>query len=147
MATAMLAALFAIADLILNAAEGAGLHADLARRYLELEAEIAAAGENPSDQQMREFANRRLRISLEEPPIKRVLDCVCHNELVRATGQGRAWEGKLTGIRRFLANFWDVSPGKIRQAPETGEPKPLFVRKPEEKENAAEKSGLQVSPR
>jgi len=41
--------------LILNTAEGARLHADLSRRFIELEMDIVLAGENLSDQQLREL--------------------------------------------------------------------------------------------
>lgn len=114
--TAAMVTLFGIIDLILNTAEGARLHADLSRRFIELEIDIVLAGEILGDQQMREFAGRRLRIELEEPPMMRVLDCVCHNEIVQAMGHGKEYEVKLTKAQRFFANFMDICPGEIRAA-------------------------------
>jgi hypothetical protein len=114
MVTTVLVCLFGTVDLILNTAEGARLHGELTRRYIELEMEIVLAGEPLSDAQLREFASRRLRISIEEPPIMRVLDCVCHNELVEAMGHGRIYEVRVTWVQRFFANFWDISPREIR---------------------------------
>lgn len=112
--TAALVTFFGIIDLILNTAEGARLHADLSRRFIELEMDIVLAGENLSDQQLREFASRRLRIELEEPPMMRVLDCICHNEIVQAMGHGKEYEVKLTRAQRFFASFMDICPGEIR---------------------------------
>ncbi|MDB6064205.1 MAG: hypothetical protein JWR26_413 [Pedosphaera sp.] len=114
MVTAVLVSLFATIDLILNTAEGARLHGELARRFIELEMDIVLAGETLDDAQLRQFAGRRLRISMEEPPIMRVLDCVCHNELVEAMGHGSIYEVKVTRTQRFFANFWDISPREIR---------------------------------
>jgi hypothetical protein len=115
--TAALVTFFGIIDLILNTAEGARLHADLSRRFIELEMDIVLAGENLADQQLREFASRRLRIELEEPPMMRVLDCVCHNEIVQAMGHGKEYEVKLTKAQRFFASFIDICPEEIRITP------------------------------
>ncbi len=111
---AVLVSLTGVIDLILDTAGGARLHGELARRFIELEMDMVEAGENIADQQLREFAKRRLRIELDEPPTMRVLDCVCHNELVQAMGQGREYEVNLTRMQRFFANFLDICPGQIR---------------------------------
>jgi hypothetical protein len=117
MVTAVLVSLFGTIDLILNTAEGARVHGELMRKFMELEMGIVLIGESLSDQQLREFASQRLRIELEEPPIMRVLDCVCHNELVQAMGQGKEYEVRLTVAQRFFANFFDICPGEIRAVP------------------------------
>jgi hypothetical protein len=121
-ATAMMVAFWGIIDLLLNTAEGARLHADLGRRFMEIEMDIVLTEEKLSDQQLREFANRRLRIVLEEPPTMRVLDCVCHNEVVQAMGHNKAYEVKLSRFQKFCANFLDVSPGEIREVSESTSP-------------------------
>ena len=116
LASAGLVTFLGTIDLILNTAEGARAHAELQRRFMELEMDIVRVGAEPGDQQLREFATRKLRIEMDEPPIMRVLDCVCHNELVRAMGRGEEYEVRLSGAQRFFANFMDISPGRIRVA-------------------------------
>jgi len=47
----------------------------------------------------------------------RVLDCICHNEIVRAMGHGKEYEVKLTKAQKFFASFLDICPGEIRINP------------------------------
>jgi hypothetical protein len=123
--TAAAVSFFAMIDLLLNTSEGARLHADLSRRYLDLEADLVKAGEHPGEEQARDFSAQRLRIASEEPPMMRVLDCECHNDLVRAMGRGELCPLKLTRSQRFIANFWDISPGDFKINMETGSLTPM----------------------
>ncbi|MDB6122093.1 MAG: hypothetical protein JWQ71_1086 [Pedosphaera sp.] len=121
-ATAMTLTVLAVFDLLVNTAEGVRLHADLGRRFTEIEMDLVLTEDNLTDQQVREFANQRLRVVLEEPPTMRVLDCICHNEVVRVMGHNKAYEVKLSKWQRFFANFLDVSPDEIREVPEVPAP-------------------------
>jgi hypothetical protein len=104
---ASVVSLLSIIDLVIGTAEAARLHADLARRFVELERKMALVGDSPTEQQVREFTAERLTIEIEEPPILKVLDCMCHNELLKALGYGQEYNVKLTFWQKKLAPFFD----------------------------------------
>ena len=51
----------------------ARLHADLARRFIELESELTSLKE-PTDEELGIFTDRRLAIETDEPPINNTSD-------------------------------------------------------------------------
>ena len=80
----VLIAVFSTFDLVVGYASKARLHNNLARRWVELEKQIVAAGTGAA-KMADQFKAARLDVEADEPPIKRVLDVFCHNELARAT--------------------------------------------------------------
>ena len=50
----------------------------------------------------------RLEIERDEPPVLRVLDSICHSELLRATGYDRSQYVEIAWYQRLLAQFVDV---------------------------------------
>ena len=81
---AALTSVLSAADLVFGSSRKAWMHADFARRFVELERALAKDGA-----EVAEILDRRLAIEAEEPPPLRVLDTLCHNELVRAMGYPR----------------------------------------------------------
>lgn len=110
-AAAVVTAVSAI-DLVLGTAQMARLHHDLARRFIELEKRIVAAP-NPDETTLSAWIQERLTIESDEPPPYRILDLMCHNELVVAEDRVGAAFYKVNWLQRFLANFFDLGTHKL----------------------------------
>ena len=102
-------------NLVVGSSRMARLHSDLARRFIELEKKITVMGAS-ADDAVRELCAARLDIEAEEPPILRVLDTLCHNELMTAMGYppsqliGVAWH------QRLFAQLFDIADDKLAAA-------------------------------
>jgi hypothetical protein len=100
--------------LVLGATTKARLHADLARRFLDLERAMTLA-KDPTDDDLRLWTAQRLLIEAEEPPILRVLDILCHNALLLALDYPRAELCDVPWWKRWLAPFMNVADEGIRK--------------------------------
>lgn len=100
------------AELVLGTTAKARLHADLARRFLELERDMALV-EHPTTADLQRYTTDRLLIEADEPPILRMLDVLCHNELMRA--EGYEWDDVIyvPWYQRLQAPFRSM-PDKVR---------------------------------
>jgi len=58
----------------------------------------------------------RLAIESDEPPTLRVLDSLCHNEVLRALGQEAHRVGPISGWQRLFAHVFDWQPKRIGPA-------------------------------
>ncbi len=96
----------------------AALHDDLRRRFIALEAELREKGESHETAQQGEID--RLRIELDEPPILRVLACICHNAESRSMGIPSGEWARISPVQRFLSPFFDWRPNTIK-LPEASE--------------------------
>ena len=47
----------------------------------------------------------RLSIEAEEPPVKRILDVICHNDLARSMGLDREEMWRVKWYQRWVAQF------------------------------------------
>ena len=74
------------ADLVVGTMRKAWRHADLARRFIELEQEMEKARRECTDDYIVEWTTKRLSIEAEEPQIMRILDIICHNEIALSIG-------------------------------------------------------------
>lgn len=104
---AMLTAVLMGLTLVYRVGEKAWLHADLKRQFIELEQRLEQDRASSNDTLIAEVTNARLAIEAKEPPVLRVLDVLCHNELRRAMGHPH---NKLTRIgfwQRRFAHFFD----------------------------------------
>ena len=99
---------FSIVQLVISPSEAARLHADLARDFIGLEKQMILAGESVSDKQIDEFTALRLDIEAKEPPTLRVLDAMCHNELLRAMGYDRSKHVRISWLQRLCAPLFDL---------------------------------------
>jgi len=113
--SAVVVALFSTIDLIIGTSEKARLHTDLANKFIELEKDIVVASEELEELQLSELTARRLDIEAEEPPIKRILDSICHNELLRAMGYNESMQVKIRWYQRWFVNFIDIRLHSIKQ--------------------------------
>lgn len=96
-------------DLVLAFSEKARIHSDLKRRFIDIEACMAAT---PSSRLYEKCWRRRLKIEADEPPKLTALDLLCHNELLDATGYTRS-DSDEKALYRFVpwwqhatANLW-----------------------------------------
>ena len=72
-------------NLVVGSTRMARVHEELTKRFIELEKCLILAGEY-DEQKCTEFFANRLDIEATEPTALRVLDSICHNELMRAMG-------------------------------------------------------------
>lgn len=82
---AAFAALASAIDIAFATGQKALQHADLARRFIWLEKKFAK-NRNLSDSEFEKLTIERLDIEAAEPPNLRLLDALCHFELLRALG-------------------------------------------------------------
>lgn len=109
---AALVAIFSIIDLVIGTAQAARLHDDLARRFFNLEKAIISTKE-AIEENLANFTSQRLDIEADEPPPLKVLDSICHNELLRAMGYDRSEYVKIEWYQRVFAHFFDLMEHKI----------------------------------
>lgn len=88
-------------------------HDGLAREFIALEREMALAECDP--ERLAEWQAKRLEIEAAEPPILRVLDALCHDELIRAYGYDEAHRSNVTALQRWLAPVIDLRPDRLRK--------------------------------
>lgn len=110
LASALVAVVSTI-DLVIGTTAMARLHTEIARRFIDLERELTLL-KNPTDDDLRACTAKRLAIEADEPPVLRVLDILCHNELLLAMGYDRTELYHVPWYKRSLAhliNFADES--------------------------------------
>jgi hypothetical protein len=107
-----LVAAFSAVNLVVGPAQAARLHEELARKFAKLERDMKVA-KVPNSDQLNGFQAERLLIESEEPPIMRVLDIVCHNELCEAMGYDTCHLYKVGIAQSLFAHFIDLWPSKI----------------------------------
>ncbi len=100
-------------NLVFSTKEQARLHHDLARDFIHLEKTMIKMEENLSTEKLIEAQIKILDIEAEEPPILRVLDVICHNELCKAMGYGKSETCEVKWWQAIFANLFDLFPSKI----------------------------------
>ena len=101
------AGFFSLIDLVIGTGERAARHGDLSKEFIELEKQMVLAGGNLRGEELARFTARRLEIEAEEPPALRVLDTICHNDLVRAMGYDKLHQKKVTWAQKVFSQFFD----------------------------------------
>ena len=99
-------------SLVVGPAQGARLHAELAKRFARLEHDVVRS-KRPDADRLNEFVADRLLIEAEEPPILRVLDTLCHNELCEAMGYDTCHFYTVGWFPALFAHILDLWPSKI----------------------------------
>ena len=117
---AALTALLAAFDVVVAPGRTARLHNELARDFIALEKDTLGAGSGLKRDYLVALEARRLDIEANEPPHYRVLNIICHNELVRATGQSPEHYVDMWWIQIWLANFVDLFPGRLEKRARAG---------------------------
>lgn len=110
---AALVSVVAAFDLVVGTSRQARLHADLARRFIGLEKKIVA-GAVPDDGLLAAWTQERLDIEMEEPPILRVLDALCHREQMRSMGYPPEQLPKIGVWQGLLAQWLDLGADRLQ---------------------------------
>lgn len=114
--SALVAILSAI-ELVAGTSARARDHHEFERRWVELEQEIQKAGDY-DEAKYADLNTRRLSIIADEAPVLRVLDVLCHNELIRALGrEGQGYDWQVGPIQRICAQWFDWRPDSISPKP------------------------------
>ena len=102
--------------LVYRVGEKACDHANFRRQFIVLEQRLVA-GRYLVGEQMNELVQdatkARLNIETYEPKVKKVLDTICHNELLRAMGYAKSDEIKIGFWQRLFAPFFDFRQYKL----------------------------------
>ena len=70
---------------------------------------------NEDDETVVLMTKERLLLETDEPPVKRYLDVMCHNELVRALGYAEEHHWPLKWWQRAIAHFADIGFDEFRK--------------------------------
>jgi hypothetical protein len=100
-------------DLVIGFSTKARDYHDLVKRFSELEREMTLADASRTKEKLAAFRNKRLTIEEEEPPILRVLNNYCHNELCRAMGKDKKYYVKIAWYQSWLKQWFDVFPSTM----------------------------------
>ena len=84
-------------------------HADLARDFSALEQEMELI-QKPTWERVRQLRAKRLKIHDKEPPVKEVLNILCHIEVMRSIGYTRERFPKVRWYQKMAAHFWTYRP-------------------------------------
>lgn len=92
-------------NLVAGTAQRARAHFDFVRQFTELEQRMLTSG---SAGTLAEITAARLDIEANEPPVLRVLDSMCHNELPRADGYPPTEFVKIRWWQRLFSQIVDL---------------------------------------
>lgn len=106
-------AFFSVVNLIFDTKGNSRLHHDLARQFINIEKNLVAPDLTAA--QIQKAESDRLEIEAGEPPILRVLDLICHNELLRAIGREKDGSVDIRFWQSMFAQLFDVFPGSIKK--------------------------------
>ncbi|MCY3820880.1 MAG: hypothetical protein OXH52_16220 [Gammaproteobacteria bacterium] len=113
--TALATAVLSAGEIVFRPGRHARHHNELAREFVVLEQQALRSGPDPDPETLLALQTRRLDIEAGEPPVYRVLDAVCHDEVLRAHGYPRKHRSNTTGLQRFMMNVLDVYPGRLEK--------------------------------
>lgn len=119
-AFAVAVAVFSVIDLVIGTAQASRLHHDLARQFIALEKGLISLQE-PSQEDINRLISQRLDIEQNEPPPLKVLDSICHNELLRAMDYPKKDFIKIIWYQRLLSQFMDVREYTVTKLPTPNE--------------------------
>ena len=114
LAAAALAMIASIANLGFNPAAAARRHSSLAMDFIFLEKDLVHARSAPLAKDLLKLQTRRLDIKAAEPPVLRVLDAICHDELITALDADSAYRSNVTRWQRLWRHFFDVGAHRLR---------------------------------
>lgn len=113
--TASVTGLAGATELVFGPARAARRHDSLAVSFLALEKDLLRAGRSLTPEVLVELQSRRLDLEVVEPPVYRVLDAVCHDELVTALGVDPSQRSNVTRWQRLWRHCLDVGAHRIRK--------------------------------
>ncbi len=92
-------------DLVTGFSSKARIHDQLKQRFIALESRMHR---EETDGVLDEWTVERLAIEADEPPVLRVLDTLCHNELLRSMGYPKDKHIPVKPLQRVLSPFFDM---------------------------------------
>ncbi len=98
-------AVLSAVDLVVGTGPMARTHHDLVRRFSELERRLCC--EETTDETLNGVIAERLTIEVDEPPTLRVLDTLCHNELLRACNADKKYRVRVKPMQRWVSQLFD----------------------------------------
>lgn len=101
-------------NLVVGSSRMARQHHDLARRFIDIEKQMATTDPAGEDD-YRRWVALRLTVETDEPPALRVLDTICHNDVIRAMGLDPAHLIPIQPWQRRLAQFVDFRDHEMAQ--------------------------------
>ena len=115
-----LAGLLAAVNLVVGTQRKATLHSSLAQQFQRLERDMLPfeADRDVSQEQVTRFQQARIELEELEPPKLRVIDLLCHNELVMGVSAYR--DGKIYDApvwKRWLGHALDLDVQRILESP------------------------------
>jgi hypothetical protein len=99
---------------VVGPAQAARLHEELAKRFASLEHSIVVT-DHSKHEGISKLEAERLLIEADEPPIMRVLDSQCHNELCRAMDEEDCEFVQVGPIQALFSQIIDLWPSKIKR--------------------------------
>lgn len=109
-------AIFSAFEVIFRPGRAAREHNGLAREFIMLEQEaLRVASTGMTEEAILELQTRRLEIEAKEPPIYRVLDVICHDEVVKALGYPSEHRSNVRAIQRLFKNVIDLWPDSLEK--------------------------------
>lgn len=97
-------------NLVVGSAQRGRDHTDFMRKYVELEKSMLSGA---TEERLLKIKEARLSIEAEEPPVMRVLDMICHRELMRAMGYSRQELPKIGWFQSFVSQVFDFRESSI----------------------------------
>ena len=117
-------AVFAALELVFGPARSARYHNELAREFIALEQEALRVGSTSvTAESLLGLQIRRLDIEAKEPPVYRVLDVLCNDEVAKAFGHPEEHRSNVTWFQRLFKNIVDIRADRLEKKRRPGEPK------------------------
>ena len=113
----LVVAVLGLLDLIWSSAGKLAVHAVLKRDFVLLERRMVAS--DCSEEALKEMLSARLALEAEEPPIKRNLARLAHNDVLRSMGYPPEDKLRIPRLGRLFAHIADVGPDTWPVPPET----------------------------
>ena len=104
---AVIASVLAAVELVWGVVQKAREHESLMRDFIAIERRMEARRDEPTPKFLTKINKRRLEIEANEPPVLRVLDTLCHNELMRAMGYDQSKQIEVGVFQRLFAHCFD----------------------------------------
>lgn len=107
LAPSVLASALVAAMLVFRFGDKAWLHMDLKRDFIRLEQRLELMRHDHAPEQVSQVQADRLAIEVREPKVLRVLDTICHNDVMRAMGYGKDDLIAVGWFQKMAAPFFD----------------------------------------
>ncbi len=112
-----LSSLFIGLTLVFRVGAKATLHETLKRRFIDLEITLQKGRSTPTEDFLASATETRLLIEAGEPQTLRVLDTLCHNDMLRVMGRPAERQIKVGPMQRLFAPWFDFRFESLKAPP------------------------------